>query len=398
MFAPVATVKEIISALPKFDEITREKNQIMGQQNFTGGKVDLQKPHSNNFATTHSLLLAPNSEPSSYDFGANFFDTKLLMMGGLTNMGDMNANVRYEFTKRLSMWFRSQMANMDEKKMSAVMPHIPFTKLGGAGMDYCRVDLDYKGSSFVSSLVFLREHHCLRQNQFGQWESLVSPIEDDDVITGLADESMKIYQCQYTHLHSITSDLSLGGSLTGIYQFLGTPAKKHENMPGHTDWMGSLGFRYDPKSYVLTGSVNRQPQQQQQQPRAVPENANFLTQFLFGSQLIFKADYAHKVVDKEAVGGNSIWLAADYMVNPDPAGFLDEHSWKPMSSGSIGYMIHLSSQGILQSSIKGKLRSTGEVSATVEEKLNQAVTLVMSASLDHSSADYKFGFGVSVGQ
>lgn len=390
MLAPVANVKEIICSLPKFDELSRECKVCLFQDNFIGGKVDLQKPHSNNFATTHSLLLSPPGEPSEYTFGANFFDSKLLMMGNVKNSCDMNCNVRYEFTKRMSCWFRSQMENVCDKKQINLKPYIPMTKFGGPGMDFIRMDIDYKGVNHVGNFNIQRVHHGVAPNQHGELTPLVKTDVDDRTV----DESVKIYQGQYNHLHSITSDLSFGGSLTGIYQFRGTP-RQHLDGARHIDWMASMGLRYDPKSFVLTASVNRSPNRNQDNGDTSAHS--LAKRFWLGSALSFKTDYAHKVVDKEAQGGNSIWLAADYEVDPDPAGFGDGDTWAPTSSGSIGYMISLASNGMLQSSIKGKLTTEGAVSATVEEKLNQAVTLVLSASLDHATADYKFGFGMQVG-
>merc|ERR1711971_1225630 len=197
MFAPVATAKEIICSLPKFEEISGECRACLFQDNFIGGKVDLQKPHSNNFATTHSLMLAPPGEPSEYTFGANFFDSKLLMMGSIKNSCDMNCNVRYEFTRRISCWLRSQMENVYDKKLINLKPCIPCTKFGGPGMDFMRVDVDYKGVNHVANLNLQRVHHGVAPNQHGALSELV----DDD-----KDESVKIYQCQYQHLQGITSD------------------------------------------------------------------------------------------------------------------------------------------------------------------------------------------------
>jgi len=96
-------------------------------------------------------------------------------------------------------------------------------------------------------------------------------------------------------------------------------------------------------------------------------------------------------------GGNSIWFACEYELDADLSGWKTGEAWAPQSSASVGYMINLASAGMRQSVIKGKLTTEGQVSGTVEEQINPLVTLVMSASLDHCSEEYRFGFGMQVG-
>jgi len=63
-----------------------------------------------------------------------------------------------------------------------------------------------------------------------------------------------------------------------------------------------------------------------------------------------------------------------------------------VAQASVGYQIDLQ-----QSSLKGFMDSTGKVSTTVEERLNPAISLLVSAELNHAQEDYKFGFGMNVG-
>merc|ERR1712086_860099 len=110
-------------------------------------------------------------------------------------------------------------------------------------------------------------------------------------------------------------------------------------------------------------------------------------------------EYAHKVVDKEMQGGNSIWFAAEYNLDCDPQNFSWQggEAWAPNSSAGLGYMINLASMGQRQSVIKGKIDTDGTVTATVEETLNHAASIVISAALDHVKEEYRFGFGMQVG-
>jgi len=392
-FVP-ATKKEIICGLPKFEELPREARTCLFQDNFVGGKVDIQKPHSQNFATTHSLMLTAPGEPSEYAFGANFFDSKLLMVGQLKNSRDTNGTMRYEFTKRLSAMWRMQIENGKEDERFQCKPFIlgteKFGGLGGGGMDFFRMDLDYKGEKFVSNLNMQRVRHVLiPDQQFGGPPRNLTEMEEGN----FRDDTIKAFQCQTQHTHFITEKLCIGGSLTGTYQFQGPPTNLLPTSNPLPDWMSSVGFRYDPKDFVVTGSITRAPKRGQ----PGEEQDTFAKRLWFDSQFALKAEYAHKVVDKEAMGGNSIWLAAEFECDPDPAGFGDASSWAPQSSASLGYMISLASQGVRQSTVKGKITTEGMVTGTVEEQLNQAVSLVMNASLDHATSEYRFGFGMQVG-
>ena len=71
--------------------------------------------------------------------------------------------------------------------------------------------------------------------------------------------------------------------------------------------------------------------------------------------------------------------------------------WSPSSSAALGYKISLASQGVRQTEVKGKITTDGVVMGTVEEHLNQAVSMTLTACLDHPNNDYKFGFGISIG-
>jgi len=435
---PQATVKEIICSLPKLEEFAKEARACLFQDNFMGGKVDIQKPHSQNFATTHSLMLSPPGEPSDYTFGANFFDAKLLMMGTVKNGRDMSGTVRYEFSKRLSTMFRMQMENGDEAKRLDLAPYIWGSNgaLGAAGMDFMRWDIDYKGSSSVSNINMQRVHHCAIPDQMGNLQPLME-IKDDGTFE---DRSVKAYQCQFTHTRHITETFCMGASLTGMYQFQGTLAE-HDRTRAVPGWSSVLGFRYDPKDYVLSCSLSRNGKREPPNP-PVDEDSdevdsivewNALQQLWYQSQFSLKTEYAHKVVDNEMKGGNSIWFAAEYEIDPDLSGMacitgpnavkdaptaellaaakkMNEADpdrlgkkreaishWAPSSSASLGYLIQLANNGVRQSTVKGKVNTEGTVTGTIEEQINPLVSLVMSAALDHAKEEYRFGFGIQVG-
>ncbi|KAG5014795.1 hypothetical protein JHK85_020931 [Glycine max] len=51
-----------------------------------------------------------------------------------------------------------------------------------------------------------------------------------------------------------------------------------------------------------------------------------------------------------------------------------------------------------QCRLRGKIDSNGCVAAFLEERLNMGLNFILSAELDHRKKDYKFGFGLTVGE
>jgi len=366
-------VKEIISAIGKFQEHSREAMMTLGQDNFQGGKVDIQKPHSQMFMTTHSLQLLPaaiqatTGAKSDYTFGAQFFDGHLLMASQFKNGTDTTGRLRYEFTKRFAATLMGQVGVADAKV--------------DGGLDFFRLDLDYKGSNFISSL----DMHRVRQTVKLEMDPRIGPVYTAliDKKTG-RDESQKMYEATFTHNQEITEALCVGGSLT-----------RKQDKDGSGGWKdgklsGSLGFRYNANEWIATGSVMGERSDGKGFKESMTEVRDSAT---------MNVTYAHKVVDKP--GMNTIWLATEYELEPDLANFRDADSWDANSRASIGYLIDLR-----QSTLKAQVDTTGRVRGTFEERLNNMASLVLSCDLDHFHInpakgdlmpDYRFGFGVTVG-
>ena len=86
--------------------------------------------------------------------------------------------------------------------------------------------------------------------------------------------------------------------------------------------------------------------------------------------------YTHKLSDK-------VHLASDFLWN-----------WNQReATASIGYDYTLR-----QCRLRGRIDSQGAVAAFLEERLNVGINFVLSAEVDHPKRDYKFGFGLSVGE
>jgi len=76
-------------------------------------------------------------------------------------------------------------------------------------------------------------------------------------------------------------------------------------------------------------------------------------------------------------------LASDFMYN---------HMSKDVTA-SFGYDYLLR-----QCRLRGKIDSNGVVAAYLEERLNMGVNFLLSAEIDHCKKNYKFGFGMTVGE
>lgn len=87
------------------------------------------------------------------------------------------------------------------------------------------------------------------------------------------------------------------------------------------------------------------------------------------------ANYVHRVSPRVA-------FAAELFVD---ARTRDSHV-------SFGYRFDLKSATVI-----GLIDSSGRVAATLEEKINPALSLTLSGELDHAKQNHKFGFGVNIG-
>lgn len=86
--------------------------------------------------------------------------------------------------------------------------------------------------------------------------------------------------------------------------------------------------------------------------------------------------YAHKVSDKVSLVSDFTW------------------NWNARdTSASVGYDYMLR-----QCRLRGRVDNNGVIAAYLEERLNVGVNFVVSAEVDHSRKDYKFGFGLTVGE
>ncbi|XP_047978140.1 mitochondrial import receptor subunit TOM40-1-like [Salvia hispanica] len=139
-----------------------------------------------------------------------------------------------------------------------------------------------------------------------------------------------------SYIQSVTRNLSLGGEVFW--------AGQHRK--------SGIGYaaRYNTDKMVATGQV--------------------------ASTGMVALSYVQKVSDK-------VSLATDFMYN--------YMSGDVTSSVGYDYILR-------QCRLRGKIDSNGSVSAFLEERLNMGLNFLLSAEIDHRKKDYKFGFGLTVGE
>ncbi|KAG0460865.1 hypothetical protein HPP92_020857 [Vanilla planifolia] len=276
-----------------FEEIQREAFMSLKPELFEGLRFDFTKGLNQKFSLSHSVFMGSMEIPSPaldikkvptahYEFGANFLDPKLMLIGRVLTDGRLNARVKCDLTDNLSLKVNAQLTNE---------PHF------SQGM----FTFDYKGSDF-------RTQFQMGNNAF--------------------------YGANY--IQSVTPNLSLGSEIFWL---------------GHQRKSG-IGFaaRYNTDKMVATGQV--------------------------ASTGVLALSYVQKVSEK-------VSLASDFMYNQMTRDV----------TASFGYDYILR-----QCRLRGKIDSNGVVSSFLEERLNMGVNFILSAELDHRKKDYKFGFGMTVGE
>ncbi|CDP04010.1 unnamed protein product [Coffea canephora] len=276
-----------------YEEIHREAFMSLKPELFEGLRFDFTKGLNPKFALSHSVLMGPTEIPSQspetikiptahYEFGANYLDPKLMLVGRIMTDGRLNARIKCDLSENLILKSSAQLTN--EPHMSNVM-----------------ASFDYKGKDYRS------------QFQLG---------------------SGALFGASY--IQSVTPNLSLGGEVfwTGQHRKSGI----------------GYGARYNNDKMVATGQV--------------------------ASTGMVLLSYVQKVSEK-------VSLASEFVYN---------HMSKDVTA-TFGYDYILR-----QCRLRGKIDSNGCVGALLEERLNLGLNFILSAEIDHRKKDYKFGFGMTVGE
>ncbi|THU68215.1 hypothetical protein C4D60_Mb08t01560 [Musa balbisiana] len=107
------------------------------------------------------------------------------------------------------------------------------------------------------------------------------------------------------------------------------------------------------------------------------KGTDYRTQFQIGNNAFYGANYIQSISPHLSLGTEIFWLG---------------HQRK----SGIGFAARYNTDKICR--LRGKLDSNGVVAAFLEERLNMGVNFILSAEVDHRKKDYKFGFGLTVGE
>ncbi|XP_077241492.1 mitochondrial import receptor subunit TOM40-1-like [Tasmannia lanceolata] len=276
-----------------FEEIQREALMSLKPEFFEGMRFDFTKGLNQKFSLSHSVFMGsvevPSQSPetikvptSHYEFGANFLDPKLMLVGRILTDGRLTARAKCDLTDNLTMKITAQLQNE---------PHF----------SQGTFNFDYKGKDFRS------------QFQMG-----------NNALYGI------------NYIQSVSPHLALGSEAF---------------------WFGQqrksvIGFaaRYNTEKMVAAGQV--------------------------ASTGIVSLSYVQKVSEKVSLGSDFLYNLMTRDV-----------------TASFGYDYILR-----QCRLRGKLDSNGRVGAYLEERLNMGVQFILSAEIDHPKKDYKFGFGMTLGE
>ncbi|WVZ71605.1 hypothetical protein U9M48_020174, partial [Paspalum notatum var. saurae] len=306
-----------------YEEIQREAFMALKPDVFEGMRFDFTKMLSQCFALSHSVsmgsveLPAQGSEVikipmSNYEFGANFINPKLMLMGRISHEGRENIRAKYDLTDSISLKLTAQLTSE---------PHM------SQGM----LNIDYKGKDFRS------------QVQYG---------------------SNAFYGGNY--IQSVTKNLSLG---TEAF-WLGQQRKSGVGVVARYDTK-----KMEPKLTVFKGYFTIF--EEAAQFIGITTSAKFqVATAQIATTGMVALSYVQKVSEK-------VSLASDFMYN--------QMTKDVTASFGYDYMLR-------QSRLRGKLDTNGVISALLEERLTPGFTFQLSAEIDHCKKDYKFGFGMAVGE
>ncbi|MCO5560288.1 hypothetical protein L7F22_013900 [Adiantum nelumboides] len=155
---------------------------------------------------------------------------------------------------------------------------------------------------------------------------------------------------------------------------------------------------------------------------------DFRTQLQLGNNAFYGANYIQSISPKVALGGEIFWLghqrksglglAARYNTDKSIAtcqlastGMLAMNYVQKISD-KVGIATDFLYNSSTRESVctlgydylfrhcrlRGRLDSNGCAAAYLEERMNLGVNFILSAEIDHWKKDYKFGFGMTVGE
>ncbi|EME30444.1 mitochondrial protein translocase, MPT family isoform 1 [Galdieria sulphuraria] len=217
------------------------------------------------------------------------------------------------------------------------------------------------------------------------------------------------------------------------YAFSANYLSNHLVMLSRVDLSGHVNGRvFINHSPFLTSKIVAETSSQPNESKATWDldyrGSDFCGQLKFGNMGIVALSYLQSVTPNLSLGGEGFYqgatgfsaitaagryvthdgvatctiasfgpLVASYCHRVNPRVTLaTEFFWDLRSRDSlvtIGYKFDLR-----QATVTGQIDTNGRVAALLEEKINPGLSFLLSGEIDHSRQEYKFGFGVTIGQ
>ncbi|GJN31332.1 hypothetical protein PR202_gb19719 [Eleusine coracana subsp. coracana] len=135
------------------------------------------------------------------------------------------------------------------------------------------------------------------------------------------------------------------------------------------------------------------------------QGTDYRTQFQIGNNAFYGANYIQSVTPNLSMGSEIFWLGQQ---RKSGVGFASRYNTDKMVSLAADFMYNHMTRDVTSSfgydyllrqcRLRGKIDSNGVVAAYLEERLNMGVNFILSGELDHPKKNYKFGFGLTVGE
>ncbi|CAE5967907.1 unnamed protein product [Arabidopsis arenosa] len=137
-----------------YEELHREALMSLRSDNFEGLRFDFTRALNQKFSLSHSVMMGPTEIPSQssetikiptahYEFGANYYDPKLLLIGRVMTDGRLSARVKADLTEKLVVKANAQITN--EQHQSQAMFNFDYM-----GSDY-RAQLQLGQSALIGA-------------------------------------------------------------------------------------------------------------------------------------------------------------------------------------------------------------------------------------------------------
>ncbi|KAF8054025.1 hypothetical protein N665_1355s0008 [Sinapis alba] len=138
-----------------YEELHREAYMSLKADTFEGLRFDFTKGLNQKFGLCHSVMMGPTEVPSQspdttikiptahYEFGANYIDPKLMLIGRVMTDGRLSARVKADVTDKLMVKANAQLTN--EPHMSHAMFNFDYM-----GKDY-RAQLQFGNSALIGA-------------------------------------------------------------------------------------------------------------------------------------------------------------------------------------------------------------------------------------------------------